>query len=134
MRLFFDENMPRPLRRALHGHDVSFVEEHGWKGKDNGELLDLVAAAFDVLITSDASMEYQQHFVGRDLSVIVAPTNNLTILRANAPAILTTLDHIAALDHRVMVTISSTGRRTVRRLDDAAAKPSEMDPASPFQP
>src|SRR5580692_10719493 len=126
--------MPRPLRRALHGHDVSFVEEHGWKGKENGELLDLVEAAFDVLITSDASMEYQQRFVGRDLSVIVVPTNNLTTLRANALAILSTLDHIATLDHRVMVSISSTGRRTVRRLDDAASVASEIDPANPFQP
>jgi hypothetical protein len=130
VRLFFDENI---LRRALHGHDISFVEEHGWKGKDNGELLDLVEAAFDVLITSDANMEYQQHFAGRDLSVVVVPTNNLKILRTNAPAILTTLDHSGALDHRVMVIISSTGRRTVRRLDDVAAEPSEIDPTSPFQ-
>lgn len=134
MRVFFDENMPRPLRQAMSGHEIAFVEERSWKGKDNGALLDLVEADFDVLITSDSSLAFQQSFTGRDLSVIVVPTNNLTVLKANAAAILSTLDHIATLDHPVMVTISRTGRRTIKHLDDPTAVESEIDPAGSFRP
>ena len=59
MRVFLDENVPRQIRFALSGHDVSYVEKEGWKGVDNGALLDLVAARFDVLISSDGSIVHQ---------------------------------------------------------------------------
>ncbi|WP_375275293.1 PIN-like domain-containing protein [Methylorubrum thiocyanatum] len=60
MRVFLDENMPRPLRHALAGHEVSYVEKEGWKGKENGELLALVEGRFDVILTSDGNIAYQQ--------------------------------------------------------------------------
>lgn len=132
MRLFFDENIPRPLRVVLGGHDVSYVEREGWKGKENGELLTLVAERFDVILTSDGSIGYQQDLVGRDLSMIVLPTNNLTILRANAVAIRATLDDIEALGHRVIVSIDWRGRRASRRLDADEARTLELTPVPPF--
>lgn len=57
--MFLDENVPRPFRRMLAGHDVSWVEREGWKGVENGRLLALVAERFDVLLTADANMAYQ---------------------------------------------------------------------------
>lgn len=133
MRVFLDENMPRPLRHALTGHEVSYVEKEGWKGKENGELLALVEGRFDVILTSDGNIAYQQTLAGRALSMIVVPTNNLTHLRANGVAILQTLDEIAALDHRVIVTLDWRGRRSLRRLDAAGATAVELGPVRPFR-
>ncbi|GJE79936.1 hypothetical protein CJNNKLLH_1267 [Methylorubrum thiocyanatum] len=133
MRVFLDENMPRPLRHALAGHEVSYVEKEGWKGKENGELLALVEGRFDFILTSDGNIAYQQTLAGRALSMIVVPTNNLTHLRANGVAILQTLDEIAALDHRVIVTLDWRGRRSLRRLDAAGATAVELGPVRSFR-
>lgn len=80
MRVFPDENIPRPLRASLQAHEVSFVEHEGWKGKRNGELLRLFAGRFDVVLTADASFPFQNDLVGRGLSALVVPTNNLDVL------------------------------------------------------
>lgn len=120
MRVFLDENMPRPLRRILAEHEVSWVENEGWKGATNGVLLALVAQSFDVLLTSDANMSYQNELARHDLSVVVLPTNNLTLLRANADAVQLIVDELADSlepDHPVLVEVDWKGRRTSRRLD-----------------
>lgn len=65
--------------------------------------------------------------------MIVVPTNNLTHLRANGVAILQTLDEIAALDHRVIVTLDWRGRRSLRRLDAAGATAVELGPVRSFR-
>lgn len=72
MRVLLDECFPRALRRELPGHDVKTVEEAGWAGVKNGELLRLAAKDFDVLLTVDRNLEYQQNFSGLTLAVIVA--------------------------------------------------------------
>jgi hypothetical protein len=95
VRVFFDENIPRQLHRVLTEHQVSFAETEGWKGKENGELLSLVETHFDVMITSDGNLPFQQNLVGRTLSLVVLPTNRLLTLRANAAAIRLTLDELA---------------------------------------
>ena len=77
----------------------------------------MVEASFDVMLTSDSSLAYQQNFVGRDLSVIVIPTNNLTVLRANAVAIVATMDDLSRIAGRVLITIEWNGRRRLQRLD-----------------
>ena len=62
MRVLLDECVPRALRDDIRGHEVQTVAEAGWAGVKNGELLRLAAAAFDVLITVDRNLEYQQSF------------------------------------------------------------------------
>jgi hypothetical protein len=62
MRVLLDECLPRALRRELPGHEVKTVGEAGWAGVTNGELLTLAAGHFDVLLTVDRSLEYQQSF------------------------------------------------------------------------
>jgi hypothetical protein len=62
MRVLLDECVPRALRNDISGHEVRTVAEAGWAGVKNGELLRLAATAFDVLITVDRSLEYQQSF------------------------------------------------------------------------
>ena len=83
MRVLLDECVPRRLRAELPGHEVRTVEEAGWSGIKNGALLQLAASQFDVLLTVDRSLEYQQNFSGVTIAVVVieAPSNDISILR-----------------------------------------------------
>lgn len=56
--------MPRPLAAHLSGHDVQTVPRLGWSGVKNGELLRRASGAFDVLVTGDQSIEFQQNLQG----------------------------------------------------------------------
>jgi hypothetical protein len=67
-----DENLPRQLARELPGHLVSTVGAEGWSGVLNGALLRRVEdAGFDVFVTADRSLEYQQTLDGRCFGVVV---------------------------------------------------------------
>jgi hypothetical protein len=90
MRVLLDECVPRALRRELPGHEVKTVAEAGWAGVKNGQLLKLAATRFDILITVDRNLEYQQNFAGLSLAVIVihAPSNDVALLRPLMPAVL----------------------------------------------
>ena len=132
MRVFLDENMPRALRQVLDAHDVSFVEKEGWKGKQNGGLLSLVEVSFDVMVTSDANIEFQNELSGRSLSFIILPTNNLTLLRANAIAVRNLLNELAAFDHHVLVVVDWKGSRRMRRLTIEGGQEVELPPVSSF--
>ena len=83
MRVLLDECVPRALREELPGHDVKTVAECGWSGAKNGELLRLAVDRFDVLLTVDRNLEYQQNFLGAEVAVIVvhAPSNDIAALR-----------------------------------------------------
>lgn len=72
MRLLLDECVPRKLKNSLAGHDCQTVPEAGFAGKKNGELLQLAEiAGFDVFITLDKGLEYQQNLKSRKLSIVV---------------------------------------------------------------
>jgi hypothetical protein len=90
MRVLLDECVPRALRQDLPGHEVNTVAEAGWAGVKNGELLQLAAGQFDVLLTVDRSIEHQQNFSSVAVAVIVvhAPSNDVTVLRPLMPAVL----------------------------------------------
>src|SRR5215471_21329219 len=90
MRVLLDECVPRALRKELLGHEVKTVAEAGWAGVKNGELLQLAARQFDLLLTVDRNLEYQQNFAGLALAVIVvhAPSNDVAVLRTLMPAVL----------------------------------------------
>jgi hypothetical protein len=88
MRVLLDECVPRALRKELAGHEVKTVAEAGWAGVKNGELLQLAAKSFDLLLTVDRNLEYQQNFAGLALAVVVlhAPSNDVALLRPLMPA------------------------------------------------
>jgi PIN like domain len=89
MRVLLDECVPRALGRELAGHDVTTVAEASWAGVKNGELLQLAAKQFDLLLTIDRNLEYQQNFAGLALAVIVihAPSNDVAVLRPMMAAV-----------------------------------------------
>jgi hypothetical protein len=90
MRVLLDECVPRALRKELPGHEVKTVAETGWAGVKNGELLQLAVGQFDVFLTVDRNLEYQQNFADIALAVIVvhAPSNDVSVLRPLMPAVL----------------------------------------------
>ena len=90
MRVLLDECVPRALRRDIPGHEVKTVAEASWAGAKNGELLRLAATAFDLMITVDRNLEYQQSFKGVSLAVIVihASSNDIVALRPLMPAVV----------------------------------------------
>ncbi len=73
MKLLFDENMPRKLQyRFTPTHEVVSVQDLGWWGKENGELLGLMlAAGLQAIITGDKNMPYQQNWADYPLPVLV---------------------------------------------------------------
>lgn len=77
MKVLFDQGTPAPLRKALVGHVVETAYERGWSALLNG---DLIAAAekagFDVLVTTDKNLKYQQNLAGRRLAILVLFTTS----------------------------------------------------------
>jgi hypothetical protein len=90
MRVLLDEFVPRALGKELPGHEVKTVAEAGWAGVKNGELLQRAAGRFDLLLTVDRNLEYQQNFATVALAVVVvhAPSNDVAVLRPLMPAVL----------------------------------------------
>jgi hypothetical protein len=74
MRILFDQGTPAPLRRHLADHDVCTAFELGWSALSNGDLPAATAGKFDLLITTDQNLRYQQNLTGRTLAILVLPT------------------------------------------------------------
>lgn len=84
MRALLDEQLPRLLADELVGHVVRTVQQQGWAGLTNGELLQrAVADGFEVIVTADQNLEFQQNLAKSPLGVVVlqAASNDLDDLR-----------------------------------------------------
>lgn len=72
MRILFDNGTPKPIARTLAGHEVSFAHRIGWHELKNGELLrQAEEAGYEVLLTSDKNIRYQQNLFGRRIAIVV---------------------------------------------------------------
>jgi hypothetical protein len=76
MRILFDQGTPVPLRAHLAGHVVQTVFELGWSNLANGALLTAAEKPFDLLITTDQQLRYQQNLGGRTLGILVLMTTS----------------------------------------------------------
>lgn len=96
MKVLLDECLPKRLSDELTGHEILTVPLMGWAGVKNGDLLRLIAAHFDVFLTMDGGLEYQQRLENLPFGIIVlhAPTNKIEDLRPLAPEILRVLAQI----------------------------------------
>ena len=83
MRILLDECVDRRLAGEIAGHQVTTTQQKGWSGTDNGELLKLAESDFDVFLTVDRNLSFQQPIVDFDIAVVVirAASNRLTDLR-----------------------------------------------------
>ncbi len=75
MKIILDENLPKALKRYLSAYEVTTVQEQGWAGVKNGELIARIDEVYDVFITSDKNLKYQQNLAGRRIAIIELPTN-----------------------------------------------------------
>ena len=95
MRILFDHNAPRQLRRHLVGHDVDVAEERGWATLVNGALLDQAEEArYEVVITADRNMPYQQNLGSRNFALIVLGANRWPLIEPRIEAIRNALEGI----------------------------------------
>ena len=100
MRILFDQGTPVPLRQALTAHKVSTAFEMGWAKLENGDLLRAAEGQFDVFVTTDQNLRYQQNLAGRQLAILVLPTTNWLELRKHLPAITVAVDAMKPGEYR----------------------------------
>lgn len=87
MRILLDECVDWRLGRELGDHDVSTLTEVGWAGATNGELLQRAQAQFDVFLTTDQNLQFEQHIHSFSIAVVVlcGKSNRLADLRPLLP-------------------------------------------------
>ena len=97
MRVLLDENMPHQLRVHLSGHEVSTAVYAGFGGFQNGALLTAAEdAGYEVLLTGDLSLEYQQNLAGRKIAIVSLSANSWRILQDRIPAIANAIARVQA--------------------------------------
>ena len=98
MRIIIDECVPSIVKHGLPSLNIVSVQDMGWAGIKNGELLRLVAAEFDIFITSDKNLRHQQNLAEIDVAIILIPSNQVPIVKALLPQINEALGSIGAHD------------------------------------
>lgn len=96
MRVLLDEQLPLDLSLELHGHAVDTVVSRGWAGIKNGKLLDRMRGQYDVLVTMDRGIEFQQQIGALLFGIVVirARSNRMQDLRPLVPSIIAAIDAI----------------------------------------
>ena len=91
--MLLDECVTRHLKREFAAHEVHTVEEAGFKGLENGNLLRAASGEYDVLITVDRNLPYQQNLTGLEIAILVlsAKRNSYVRLKPLMPQALTAL-------------------------------------------
>ena len=90
MRILLDESLPIELRDELPQHSIRSVQEMGWSALKNGELLRCTVGQFDVFLTADQNLQYQQNVRNLPVAVavLVAKSNRIQSLRPLIPDLL----------------------------------------------
>jgi hypothetical protein len=95
VKILFDANTPAPLARFLQGHEVVRADELAWLGLENGALLVAAEqAGFDLLLTCDQNVRYQQNLTGRKLALVILSSNHWPTLRRIAAQVATAVDFV----------------------------------------
>ena len=82
MQVLFDNSTPRGLARSLQGHTVTEARERGWDRLENGDLLKAAEeAGFEVLVTPDQNIRYQQNLSERKIALVVLGKGRWTLVK-----------------------------------------------------
>jgi hypothetical protein len=93
VRVLFDHGTPAPLRHALVGHQVTTAYERGWSSLKNGELIAAAEAGdYEVLVTTDKNLRYQQNLAGRSLAIVVLWTTSWPKIQQAIPKVRSAVD------------------------------------------
>jgi predicted nuclease of predicted toxin-antitoxin system len=96
MYILFDQGTPAPLRTFLVGHRVATAHECGWGQLENGDLLSTAeAAGFEVLVTTDKNLRYQQNLSSRKIAVVVLGTTNWPRIRPAVQLVTEAVEKLA---------------------------------------
>ena len=87
MRILLDECTPRIVKKLLSHLDIATVQERGWAGIKNGRLLELAEDHFEILISTDQNLPYQQNLSGKKLAVLILPSNKVPVVTQLIPAL-----------------------------------------------
>ena len=87
MKILLDESVPHVVQTRLSHLAICTVQDMGWTGTKNGELLRRAEEEFYVFVTADQQLRYQQNLSGRTLAIIVIPTNQVRAVISLLPAI-----------------------------------------------
>lgn len=97
MRVLFDQGVPVPLRKSLTHHEVSTTYELRWATLENGDLLDAAEwEGFEVLITTDKNLKYQQNLDVRRIAIVVLATTSWPRIRRGIPAVVRAISETSA--------------------------------------
>jgi hypothetical protein len=102
MRVILDENVPNPLAGWLAGHEVTTVQKEGWSGIRNGELIAKIDRLFELFITADKNLRYQQNLRNRHIAILELPTNRWPRLVPLQDAIIHEISGIQPADYRIV--------------------------------
>ena len=96
MRILLDEDLPRRFGALLNGYEVATVQKSGWTGIKNGRLLALAARQFDVFITMDQNIDFQQNLSTLPIAILVVKAlgNRIEYLKPLVSDVLKELTHI----------------------------------------
>ena len=97
MRILLDESLPRDLSTLLVGHTVTTVRAAGWSGIKNGKLLALAASLYDVFVTADQKIEFQQNLATLPIAIVilVVPRTRIQSIEPIVPELIRVLNHVA---------------------------------------
>jgi len=98
MIILLDECTPHAVKKRLPHLAIRTVQEMGWSGVKNGELLKLAEQQFDVFITTDKNLRYQQNLARINLAFLLLPTNQVPVVVALLPEIEEALKKIQTGD------------------------------------
>ena len=98
MNILLDECAPHAVKKRLPHLAIRTVQEMGWSGVKNGKLLTLADQQFDVFITSDKNLRYQQNLATVKLAFLLLPTNSVPVVIALLPQIEAALNTIQSGD------------------------------------
>ena len=96
MNVLVDECVPFKLVRLLTGHVFTTAQQNGWGGFTNGRLLTLAEGEFDLFLTCDRNLEYQQNLKGRKIAILLLSTNHWPTLKTQMPLMQAALDKMQA--------------------------------------
>lgn len=100
MKIMLDECVPWPMRKIFAGHHCTTAGYRGWGGYSNGKLLSLAETEFELFVTADQNLRYQQNMTGRRLGILELSTNDLRRIMAAADAIREAVEEMTPGEYR----------------------------------
>ncbi len=99
MKILFDQGTPLPLKQHLPKHTVTTAFEKGWSKLTNGDLLAKAEDEFDLFVTTDQNLKYQQNLKQRKIAILVLPTTNWPKIQSHTGEVQSTVEAIKPGDY-----------------------------------